>query len=993
MFKQKPLAAAVSMALWSIAALPAMAQNAADLPMQTVEVTGIRASMAKSLNVKKNATANVEVVTAEDVGKMPDKNLADSLQRLAGVAVRTDYDEAEKVAMRGTNPDMTLIIFNGHTVSVGDWYVADQASSSRSTSLSLMPSSVLNQALVYKTSQANIVDGGLAGTINVTTRKPLAQKERLSGVISGGVSYADLPGKSAPDLNASVNWKNEAGTFGFIAQGFAEKRYIRRDSVSRFAYSGGSGWDVINTATMKGITDASLAGTGYKAADLNGVRIPGSMSMEFVEGVRDRKGGMLSLEFKPNNDLDVTMTGFYSGMKANNFGRLNAGAMFSMLNGRGGPQGGAAPTSSNGKQVFAEIRNPVIVNETTIYGHQLKVLKSADIMFPDGTTPQYIGETEGAYRDGARGTSGFLDLDAKYRVNQDLTVKALFSTTKAVGETALDQGLTYTRYGTGVSYSLNGVDNAPFVKWYGTGANVPGRNADGSGFDLTGRAASGIQTNDKEHSLSLDAEYRLDKGIFQSLETGVRYADHRRDSARHFPAFRSGDLNLNAPDRTNYIPYPSDFGSALGGPAGWDNSSWTLTPEALKAYFVANTKATTADWERRISSELNMRERQSAAYVMANLEAERWSGNIGLRFVRTEVNAQIPSPIPEGKCQRAAPGQPAIPCAAFPGAISTASDGQQYYDNQATIDPKLRFDPLKGVMYYKTPTDRVFNNVLPSLNLRYELTSDMIARFGASKTISRQNYNLLGAGYGTPACTDGFCAVTGPNPNLKPMTAKNLDAAWAWYFASRSMVGVDVFYSKIEGYPKTGIVGMDTVQLLDPKDSQVKNFAVNSSSQQGARVAGIEISYEQPFGHTGFGFTSNVSRAKTKVDDGRPMVGASEWAANLGGYFENDKLSARLVANYRSEYINTSTAPAPNANSQGLSVINGVAMPTAPTIAAPITTLAFNASYNLTPNLVVSFDATNLTNVRRAQYRYSEEEQQKLDVSGRQYYVNLKYKF
>ena len=195
---------------------------------------------------------------------MPDKNLADSLQRLAGVAVRTDYDEAEKVSMRGTNPDMSLILFNGHTVSGGDWYVADQGSSSRSTSLSLMPSSVLNQAIVYKTSQANIVDGGLAGTINVTTRKPLAQKEKFSGVVSAGASYAELPGKSAPDMNATVNWKNDASTFGVIVQGFAEKRYVRRDSASRFAYGTSSGWDVINTTTMKGITDESLAGTGLQ---------------------------------------------------------------------------------------------------------------------------------------------------------------------------------------------------------------------------------------------------------------------------------------------------------------------------------------------------------------------------------------------------------------------------------------------------------------------------------------------------------------------------------------------------------------------------------------------------------------------------------------------------------------------------------------------------------------------------------------------------------
>ena len=986
MFKQTPVAAAVSMALWSLAAMPAFAQSQPEAPMQTVQVTGIRASMAKSLAVKQNATANVEVITAEDVGKMPDKNLADSLQRLSGVAVRTDYDEAEKVSMRGTNPDMSLILFNGHTVSGGDWYFGDQLSASRSTSLSLIPSSVLNQAIVYKTAQANIVDGGLAGTINVTTRKPLAQKEKFGGVVSVGASYAELPGKTAPDMNATLNWKNDANTFGVIVQGFTEKRYVRRDSASRFAYSGGSGWDVINTATMKGITDESLAGTGYTAADLNGVRIPGSMSMEYVEGVRDRKGGLISLQFKPNSDLDITATGFHTEMDANNFGRLNAGAMFSMLLGRGGAQGGAAPTSSNGQQVFAQIRNPVIVNETTMYGHPLKVLKSADIMYPDGTTPQYIGETEGAYRDGAKSSSQFLDLDAKYRVNSDLTVKALLSTTKGVGQTGLDQGLTYTRYGTGVSYALGDVKDAPFVQWHGTGPNVPGRNADGSGFALTGRAASGVKTTDKEYSLALDAEYRLDKGVFQSLETGVRYADHDRVSARRFPQLRSSNLSANAPSSTDFIPYPADFGAGLDGPAGWDNTGWTLSPEQLKAYFAANAKATSPEWERRVSSELDLRERQTSAYVMANLEGKRWSGNMGLRFVRTEVHALVPTPIPVGLCERAEPGQPAIPCAAVPGAISTASDGVQYYDG-------VPFNPRAGVMYYKQDKNSVFNDLLPSLNLRYEIQKDMIARFGASKTIGRQNYNILGAGFGTPTCDAQGCRVTGPNPTLEPLTAKNLDVSWAWYFAPRSLVSVNLFHSTIDGYAKTGVAGSDRVDLLDPIDSQVKSFAVNSASQQGAKTSGIELAYEQPFGKSPFGFTSNVSRAKTKVDDGRPMVGASEWAGNLGGYFENDKVSARLVANYRGEYVNTSTAPAPNANSQGLSVINGVAMPTAPTMAAPVTTLAFNASYNISDRLVVTFDATNLTNVKRAYYRYSEEEQQKLDVSGRQYYLNLKYKF
>ena len=988
MYEKKPLAAAVSLALMTLAAQNALAQQAApaDGATQVVEVTGIRASMAKSLNVKRNNSANVEVVTAEDVGKMPDKNLADSLQRLPGVAVRTDYDEAEKVSLRGTNPDMSLIIFNGHTVSGGDWYVADQGSSSRSTSLSLMPSSVLNQALVYKTSQANLMDGGLAGTINVTTRKPLAQKEKLSGQISGGFSYADLPGKGAPDTAASINWKNDANTFGVILQGFAEKRYNRRDSVSRFAYGASSGWDVINTSTMKGITDASLAGTGLKAADLNGVRMPGSMSSEFVEGVRDRKGGMFSMQYKPNQDLDVTLTGFYSKMKANNHGRLTSSAMYSMLLGKNESLGAVAASSPNaigadGKQVFAYIRNPVIVNETTVYGHQLKVLKSAEIVYPDGTKPQYIGNSEGFYRNGASAMSSFLDLDASYRVNSDLKVKTLLSMTRGVGTTALDQGTTYARYGTGIAYSLNGVEDAPYVKYMNAGENKPGLNADGSGYALVGRAASGIRTADREASGQVDVEYHIDRGIFTTLESGLRFSDHKRKSDRFAPAFRTA---LNPNEQIAYGTYPGDFGSDLGG--NFDNTGFFSDYNALKEYIAKVTKSTTPEFERRVVNEIEMRERQSAFYVMQNYDHEKWSGNFGVRVVRTQIDADIVTPVPAGKCLKTEPGKPAVPCAAYPGAITTAGDGSSYLDG-------VPFNPAAGAIYYKTPANRGYNNVLPSLNVRYEITPDMLARFGASRTIGRQNYNIIGAGYTSPTCTPDGCVVNGPNPSLRPMTSDNLDLSWSWYFAPRSLIAVNVFHSKIDGYVKTGTVqGTETVVLSDPTNDQARVYKVATTGQQGAKINGIEVAYEQPLWGS-FGMTSNVSRAKTKVDDGRPMVGASEWAGNLGGYFENDTLSARLVWNYRGKYVNSSTAPSPTANSQGNTTINGVLMPTAPTYAKGVATLAFNVSYNIQKNLVLSLDATNLTNTKRAQYRYSEEEQQKLDVSGRQYYVNLKYKF
>ena len=960
-----------------------LAQAKAAQTADTVVVTGIRASLEKSLDVKRDSSANVEVITAEDVGKMPDKNLADSLQRLAGVAVRTDYDEAEKVSIRGTNPDMSLILFNGHTVSGGDWYVADQGSSSRSTSLSLMPSSVLNQAQVYKTSQANLVDGGLAGTINVTTRKPLDATNTFGGLASIGGVYSDLPGKFSHNLNATLNWKNDANTVGIIGQAFAENRFMRRDSVSRLAYGVSSGWGELNTTTMRGITDASLAGTGLTAADLNGVRMPGSLSSEFVESVRNRKGGMFAVQVRPMNDLDITMTAFYSEMKANNYGRLTSGAMYSMLLGRGEVFGGTTANSSNGSQVFAQIRNPVIITTTSNYGFPLRVLKSADIVFPAGTTPQYIGNSEGFYRDGAMSSSGFIDFDAKYRVNDDLTIKALLSATRGEGQTKLDQGATFARFGTGVSYRLNSVDEAPFVRYIGAGTNQPGLNADGSGYRLVSLGASSVKTVDKETSFALDGTYNIQNGFFTTLEAGYRFADHDRDLTRTAPARRAAALPT--PPGTGYENYPANFGNGLGG-GGWDNTGFYLTPEALRAFIASQFKATSTEYERRVAGEIDMRERQTAFYLMQNLESGKWSGNVGVRFVETKINAEIVTPIRAGLCPRIEPGKTATPCVAIPGAINTAGDGSTYYDGVA-------FNPAQGTVYFKTPTERTFRDALPSVNLRFEVNKDLVARFGASKTIGRQNYNVLGSGFGAPTCNATGCNVTGPNPNLKPLYANNADVSLAWYFARRSVASINFFTSKISGYVKTGATNQnETIDLVDPIDNVTKPFFINSSSQQGAKIEGVELIFERPIGW-GFGFTSNVSRARTKVDDGRPMIGASDKAANLGFYFENDSFSARVVYNYRGEYVASSTAPAPTTNSQSTSTILGVVQPTALTWAAPVSNVAFSINYNVTKDLTVAFDATNLLNPTRATYRYSEDEQQKLDVSGRQYYLVVRYKF
>src|SRR3954470_22701263 len=242
--KQKPIASAVALALIG-AAYPALAQQAAKAQqLDTITVTGIRASVEKSIDTKKASDSIVEVITAEDIGKMPDKNVADSLQRVVGVTISSQsggsggFDENDRVSMRGTNPSLTQTLINGHAVASGDWFVLDQVSLvGRSVSFTLLPSEIVSQVIVRKSATADLVEGGVAGAVDIITRKPLDFRKPLTFEASAQAVYADLPGKTDPQFNGLINWKNDAGTMGILLQGFYEKRHLRRDGQETLGYS------------------------------------------------------------------------------------------------------------------------------------------------------------------------------------------------------------------------------------------------------------------------------------------------------------------------------------------------------------------------------------------------------------------------------------------------------------------------------------------------------------------------------------------------------------------------------------------------------------------------------------------------------------------------------------------------------------------------------------------------------------------------------------
>src|SRR6266404_1114571 len=161
---------AVAMALFgrngAVQAQTSGDQTTPNQNLQEVVVTGIRASLEQAIAQKRAATSVVDVVTAEDIGKLPDKNIADSLQRLPGVTISSaganegGFDEADRVSLRGTNPSLTQTLINGHSVASGDWFVLDQVGNTvgRSVSYTLLPSELVSRIVVHKSSEASLVE-------------------------------------------------------------------------------------------------------------------------------------------------------------------------------------------------------------------------------------------------------------------------------------------------------------------------------------------------------------------------------------------------------------------------------------------------------------------------------------------------------------------------------------------------------------------------------------------------------------------------------------------------------------------------------------------------------------------------------------------------------------------------------------------------------------------------------------------------------------------
>ncbi|MYN45612.1 TonB-dependent receptor [Pseudoduganella sp. FT93W] len=896
---RSPLALAVAMALGqycsgalaqqSNAGSAAVLATAAEAEVEQVVVTGVRSSREKSLVRKRGADSVMDVVSAEDIGKLPDKNVADAVQRVAGVNISSGsggqggFSENDRVSIRGTNPSLTQTTVNGHSIATGDWYVGDQTGTvGRSVSFTLLPSEIVGSVEVLKSAQADITEGGTTGNVNIVTRKPLDFKQLLTLEATAQAMYADLPRKTSPQANALLNWRNEEKTLGVLAQVFSESRKERRDGQELFLLGQG-------TITHPDVIAAH--------PDLKDVLYPSQIGSALFTQQSKRQGGLLDVQVKPVKTLTLEANAFYSHFQGTNYDTNYLANPTDLL------EKGIAPTSYT-------VRNNTLVAATFPVTH----------FDPSGASPggdqPFPGLRDVIYRPKAASMASYLDLSAKYRPTDRLQITGMLGYTRGLGETPHDYGYEAYLTNSAMSYQMHGTSGPASVSFPGVDAanfNNPANVTNGGSW------SSSARVTDQERYAQIDALADTDWGHLESVKFGVRFAAHKREADGHnFGCSTDSEAAcLGNPGVTLPLPQwngettPANYGSSLGGGSGFLSRVWTLDPAKVALW---HSQYNNVDLGPNYQGNFAIEEKVSAAYAMANLAGDGWRGNVGLRVAGTRQRS-----------------------------LGYNFDA----DNHAVAET----------------VSHNYVDVLPSANLRFDVSKDLVARLAASKTMSRPDYSAL-----TPAVTLNNINATGTggNTDLKPVRSYNADATLEWYYAPQSVLSAAVFYMDMPSYIA---FGYSKRRYLNTAINQFDDFTITTPLNVAAKNKGIELAWQQPLWQD-FGAALNYTYAHGRTADGASLVGSSANTYNAEVYYEKAGFSTRLAYSYRSAYL------------VGLANV-------APQYAAGMGTLAISVNYKLNDHITFTLDALNLNNPT-LKYYSTADRPQAFYSNGRQLFFGVK---
>jgi len=815
---------------------PVFAQEQSSEELEEVVVTGLRGSLKASLETKRDAIGVVDSINAEDIGKFPDTNLAESLQRITGVSIDRRNGEGALVTARGFGPEFNLVTLNGRQMPGADAYgggdtiTGGQGSGSRSFNFANLSSEAISAVEVYKTSRADLSSGGIGATVNIKTARPFDNDGMVLnlGVKANRDESAPFDNDITPDAAGIFSWANDAKTFG----AGVNVSYSKRHSGSIQATVNNwniRAWDQANPDTT--LRDNTISGTALiENAPTTGqlYGIPNDIRYAFSDLERERVNGQAVFQFAPTEAL--TFTADYTF------------AQQELKEDRGEQTVWMQRNGSFDHIVFddsATVKTPILLHELT------------------GAQKDFGFEQQHNEQKNQLKSIGF-NMDWKitdsFKLGVDLhDSKATSDPNDPVtgaGQTAFSlAGTNCPTTNPAGSYQPNGNPNAScsgfWTQQFSFNNGLPimqrtlypdqasaiantGGNPDVAfGTQTLGSQVLRISFQQQETEVKeakIDGEFAFENGKFQFGVDTRKVEMHQRTSGGYL---EMGTWSVNdASQEAGMVELLTPFN--LGGLFGDFNSAGSPTTafrgnaNALGQWAMASGQIATGrdpvtlqpraprlyrDWsdssmqdgvlaaDPLFDNDNTVEEDVKAVYFSVGMNGELGTMpthlNIGARYEQTDV---------ESTAQIVVPG---------PAAMVWLSNND------------FRLDRAGAATAFSEKAD--YNHLLPSLDFDIGLTDSLKGRFSYSKTIARANYGQLFAG-STPGTPNGstliasttLASATSNNPALVPLESNNFDMSLEWYFSDTGYISGGVFEKRVSNFTGNEVVESTLYGIKDP---------------------------------------------------------------------------------------------------------------------------------------------------------------------------------
>jgi TonB-dependent receptor len=892
-------------------------------------VTGIRSSITSARAIKRDSLGIVDAIAPEDIGKLPDTNLAESLQRITGVSIDRSGGEGAFITVRGFGPEFNTVLVNGRQIATP---TDPSQASGRAFSFDTLASELVSGVEVFKSSTAHLQSGGVGSTVNIKTARPFDYAGfKFSG--SADVNHEQNSGKSAPDASFLLSNRFADGQFGALVSGSYQRRKDRLNQAQT------DGW-IVNGGTPTAAINGG-AGVQQTASNPQGnLFVPQNFDNKVTFEDRERIGGTLVLQYRPSDNLTLTSDTLYSRF-TNTTDARSFGHWFtpSNLSNVVTDANGTATDLTQGVGMASDFHDKKFDKKTDTFSSGL----NADWNISDRVNLSLDGSYSSAKEDpnGGRESElallGYSGQTIRYRSDGSILPYTSGFVLPASGPNAGVAGGTHPLF-----------EHVMLYRGYGVQDTVGQLHAD---FTVKGDSPTeglanlrfgGFFSRDKKET----ALYSNDGG------TGCATCGYNNPAPAGVPigVFNAGSgflSGISGSDRltTEWLTFNGQqLFNAITNEQGLITPGFTFAPPRVNNSVVI---------ERVFGGYLE-------AVFAGNLAGKRFTSVVGVRVEDTEATIS-------GLATQ------------FVALTRLANDATQYGVSTSGTTT------VSGSNHY--------TDILPNISFKWDLTDALIARFAASETMTRPTLEQLSPVTTLVTLRPGNFAAASGNPDLKPFRSNNLDLSIEYYYGRSNYISLGSFYKNVSNFivlnQTAGAVNNTSkTPLIDPGTGLPAQFTI-TAPQNGpsAVVTGLEAAIQHSFGETGFGVQLNGTLAHsdkklnpTDLTNKFALTGLSN-SANGVVFYDKGLFEARAAVNWRDHFLQYLSPPPLNGAGQAVTQVRARYQ------------LDASATYHINRNFAIFAEGANLTNTPILKYAYYQNQFLYAEDSGSRYKVGFRAGF